>query len=387
MSTRRRSSPLDPPKGTARSSPLDPPDPPEGTAREVDMQTDCQRIAPVLHRYVEGELDPIRGQMVESHLAECPACLSEKEQLDLERLWLVETALEGPILSTRLVDKVMEPVRREAAARSSSRRWRRTIMASAAACLFALIVGWSSGWSWTSETGAPILTAQVEPSPAGPLEADSLEVGTLAVRVSDRDGHLNPEEIQLLAVSPRISPRMSPGTPIRTSPRGFGNLPLAQVQPVEHGGFWNDQTNPTFVNFGLPNVSCLPQAASHEGPSCEAIPREPIRDPRRVARPTRIIHVKLAVGTTFRFKFRDSFGIALRLTNNRERSREGHTVRPPAALIDLDPCIPDPNSDGKTDSGDVAYGLQVLYGAQPPDVYDVEPTALDPECEGSCLRA
>ena len=110
---------------TRSNSPLDPPDPLEGTAREVDMQTDCQRIAPVLHRYVEGELDPIRGQMVESHLTECPACLSEKEQLDMERLWLVETAFEGPILSTRLVEKVMEPVRREAAARSRSPTVRR----------------------------------------------------------------------------------------------------------------------------------------------------------------------------------------------------------------------------------------------------------------------
>ena len=264
-------------------------------------------------------------------------------------------------------------------------------MSAAAACLFTLIVGWlSGGWlsgGWTSDpgrsdTGAPISTARVERSPTSSLEVGSFEVGPRAVLVSDRDGLLSPAERRRLD----------------RSPRGTVHLPLAHERPIERGGFRVDQTSPTFVNFGLPNVSCLPRAPRedlsgyHEGPSCEVIlpAGGSTRGPRRDAGRTRIFRVKLsslAVRTTFRFKFRDTFGIALRLRNSGARNGEDSTVRAHAASIDLDPCVPDPNSDGKTDSGDIAYGLQVLYGAQPPDVYDVEPTALDPECEGSCLRA
>ena len=54
----------------------------ETGSREVEIQSDCERIEPILHRYVEGELDRIRSQMVERHIAVCSACLSEKEQLE-----------------------------------------------------------------------------------------------------------------------------------------------------------------------------------------------------------------------------------------------------------------------------------------------------------------
>lgn len=334
---------------------------------EVEIRSDCERVALILHRYVEGELDPIRSQLVERHIAACAACLAEKEELDLERLWLVETAFAGPALSARLVEKIMEPVRREATARSRS-RLRRRVAVAAAACLLAAIAGYSSG-SWFPDAGTPTSIAGVDRSPAGSLGE--------AVRVADVEGLLSPGERRRLDGS-----------------RGRGVRPALddEERPFERGGFRAGRTNPVFVDFVPPGVSSLPLRQDlmthHEESLCEGTLHGDVELSAEDAGRTRTFRVKVIsrhARTTFQFRFRDTFGIALRLWSSAERSGEGGGAHP--RVVDLDPCLPDPNADGRTDSGDIAYGLQVLYGAQTPDDYDDDRAAPEPECEGSCLRA
>lgn len=341
----------------------------------VEMRSDCERVALILHRYVEGELDPIRTHVVESHIAVCGACLAEKEALDLERLWLVEAAFEGPVLSTRLVGKIMTPVRREADAKSRSRLWRR-LAVSAAACLLAAIAGDSSS-AWLPDAGTSTPIAAIERSPAGASGSIVFESGE-AVRVPDLQTHLSPGERRRLDGSH--------GRAVRLASLTFDD----DGRPVERSGFRVGRTHPVFVDFVPPGVSALPLredlSGNREEAFCEGSnPLGEVDLTARQAGRTRIVRVKLISGharTTFQFRFRDTLGIALRLRGSADRGGADH---PP--VVDLDPCLPDPNADGKTDSGDIAYGLQVLYGAQTPDNYDDAAMAPDPECEGSCLRA
>lgn len=356
----------------------------ERPSQEIGIQSDCEKTAPLLHRYVEGELDPIRSHMVERHLATCPACLFEKEQLDLERLWLVERALEGPVLSTRFVDKVMEPVRREAAARSGFRWWRGRAASVAAACLFALTLGYLSG-SWSSGSWWPPSGSDMsDESSSIAREAGLLEAGPAPVRVSSAEGlRSGPERLRLDRSRRRVSPTTF-------------HFVYDETHPIERG-FRVGQANATFPDFGPRHVFCLPDRPEHdEQSSCELSPSviAASEEPARMVFPSgrdgvivrraRIFRVTLTsppVGHSFQFRFRDTLGIALRLRN----SESDRTAHPSASSVD--PCLPDPNADGKTDSGDIAYGLQVLYGAQPPDLYDEDLATLDPECDGPCLRA
>ncbi len=346
-------------------------------------QTDCQRIVPTLHRYVEGELDPIHSRLVEKHIALCPACFNEKERLDLERLWLAEAVFEGPALSARLVEKVMKTVRREAASRSRSRWLRRLALSGAAACVAVALVGYATTSWW-----------RVPSTEFDPHGGSAVRAGDLAEWDSE-DRAVRP--VRLVADGVVRSGGRLP------SPRRFQVI-IKEIRPIQRGGFQVGQVNPRFVNFGLQNTSCLPQAqeewACYRGgtispldpPGEAAISLGPargkVRDGRggRRAPQQRVYRVVLhstQVGGLAQFRFRDTLGIALRLrdmtavrTVNRERVDAGS-----------EPCLPDPNADGKMDIEDIAYGLQVLYGAQPPDDLDPELLTLDPECDGFCLRA
>lgn len=82
----------------------------------------CTGCAPHLHRLSEGELDPIREKRVREHLAACERCRGEIEEIEAERLWLIESALSSPALSESFSRKVIERIRAEEAAASRLRR-------------------------------------------------------------------------------------------------------------------------------------------------------------------------------------------------------------------------------------------------------------------------
>lgn len=371
-----------------------------------ELLSDCEKISPILHRYVEGELDPIRSRVVESHIGWCPACLEEKEKLDLERLWLVENTYAGPALSARLIDKVMAPVAREAAARARARRWRWLAGTCAAACLLALVLGY--GYEVWSPAGTGVISGISGISRTGVADGNTAG-GTSAsrarepavVHVSDGGLRVGPGDLGA-AERPRLdwrngldrsraaSPALLRLESRREDREGHHELRPEAVVLFERSGLRGGAANPTFVDFGPHGLSCLPQTPA-EPFSCEPFVSTPGAEGEVVGR-ARILRVRVTSrqGTrSFRFRFHDTFGIALRLRTNQAGANQGSgTVRgTDAGWTDLDPCIPDPNADGRTDSGDIAYGLQMLYGAQPPDVLDTDSSSLDSECEGSCLRA
>ncbi len=90
---------------------------------ELDSDSSGCRIAePFLHLYVEGELDPIRSQLLSAHLESCAACRSARRELERERLWLMESTVSAPPLSEHFREKVLARIRKEKAEAVERRR-------------------------------------------------------------------------------------------------------------------------------------------------------------------------------------------------------------------------------------------------------------------------
>jgi hypothetical protein len=77
--------------------------------KELNNEPHCE--AQLLHQYVEEELDPIRTALVRQHLKSCAACRGERDAIEAERLWLLEAAVDAPLLSGRFQEKILERVR------------------------------------------------------------------------------------------------------------------------------------------------------------------------------------------------------------------------------------------------------------------------------------
>jgi len=89
---------------------------------EFDACSDCRQAEVFLHRYVEGELDPIRSQLLSAHLESCASCRSARRELERERLWLIEGAVNAPPLSEHFREKVLARLRNERAEALQRRR-------------------------------------------------------------------------------------------------------------------------------------------------------------------------------------------------------------------------------------------------------------------------
>ena len=112
----------------------------ETTLREHPTEpVGCRLALPHLHAYVEGELDPIRCQLVEEHLESCGTCRREAEELKVERVVFMEACISSPELPTDFTTRVMHRVRTESVVRGRAAKagWLRLSGVAAAALLMA----------------------------------------------------------------------------------------------------------------------------------------------------------------------------------------------------------------------------------------------------------
>jgi hypothetical protein len=82
-----------------------------GETRAGSLGMDCADARRLLHRYIEDELGPIHTQLLDRHISQCPACREERDELERERLWLLESALGAPELSESFAEKVVSRIR------------------------------------------------------------------------------------------------------------------------------------------------------------------------------------------------------------------------------------------------------------------------------------
>jgi len=85
----------------------------ECTPPEDASPAECREVREYLHFHVEGELDPIRSNLVEAHLRKCGSCRKIREEMEQERLWVLEVALDSPDLSERFRERVIARIEEE----------------------------------------------------------------------------------------------------------------------------------------------------------------------------------------------------------------------------------------------------------------------------------
>jgi anti-sigma factor RsiW len=107
---------------------------------------ECASVRRLLSLYLDGEIDPRRGGMVETHLDRCAACAAEADEFTL----VMRTARKIPMLDIRMPDAVRNRIAAAAAERSTRGIWgwlplytvtsfRPGLVATAAAILLALV--------------------------------------------------------------------------------------------------------------------------------------------------------------------------------------------------------------------------------------------------------
>lgn len=350
-------------------SPKDPP--------LFDSSTQCQGVAAHLHRYVEGELDPVRAQLVRTHTKACPRCADEVAMLELEKLWVIESALETPELSARATERAMAPIRKMAKRDAQRRRTR--VISIAAGLIVAVTVGIQT-------------TALLRPTPAAP----QVMLNDSPMAPSETVTTVSKPATPVPAVTPRVErQRVAPSRIVDAGPSTQSNAVLASYNPVsKHSA---PRRLRPFASYP-PGIAYLPARSNHEVECYHGAPETPqIVIRRRLAKnAARSSHAR---GTAPRASKRT---ILIGISMGPRRARSRHVTLPatmklvkrfivPANLdnaIAYEPCVADPNADGKTDLDDVAYGFQVLYGAQAPSA--VEPdvgTIPESDCDTMCLKA
>ena len=198
------------------------------------------------------------------------------------------------------------------------------------------------------------------------------------------------------SVTPRLErQRAAPSRIVDAGPSTQSNAVLASYNPVsKHSA---PRRLRPFASYP-PGIAYLPARSNHEVECYHGAPETPqIVIRRRLAKnAARSSHAR---GTAPRASKRT---ILIGISMGPRRARSRHVTLPatmklvkrfivPANLdnaIAYEPCVADPNDDGKTALDDVAYGFQVLYSAQAPSA--VEPdvgTIPEPDCDTMCLKA
>ncbi len=142
----------------------------------------CDRYRYELGAYVLDAVDPQTAEELEAHLATCPACRAEHEEIAGVPA-LLELAREAPpVAPARVRDRVIAA----AARRRTRRRWMATTTAAAAA---AALIGGFAGWR-ISPSPEPVIAvplAEVEPFQASGWAHFRLEGERVVVEL-DVDG-------------------------------------------------------------------------------------------------------------------------------------------------------------------------------------------------------
>ncbi len=367
----------------------------EGSASRDE--TNCTSVVPLLHRYVEGEIDPIRSRRIAEHLASCRSCADRKEQLDVERLWLVESLLDSPALSERFAGKVRSAIESESApaARTEFERVGARIgrggsawIAAAAAAVIAAAGVWtfSSRPEWWNES--PIVASAPDDATARAAVSSALETepprsakGLVEERI--------PTDLAMVDEGTVLASRSSTA---RTEP-AVTLASLSTTRPDElpsdmflcrRPGSDGPSTQPVSCRLGPPLAVSLPLDAATDT-DCEAI-HTYSSTPRVRAillhgtRRAHVYVVRIKPSAAVEQQLRVGYFLASRLLRSEADPGES-TVRPTEDA----PCPTDPNSDGKLDVEDVAYMLQVAHGAATPGA-PAEEEPGDSGCAASCLE-
>ncbi len=293
----------------------------------------CDALRSHYHHYVENELDPLRVRMVDAHLGACDKCREEVEYLQLEKLWVMETVLDAPELSDRLTEKIVAAVHAER--RDLNSRWFLRVSASIAAVALAGVLAVFAG-------GASIETPEI---------------------VSEKQIHLPPGTIHVRSAG---------------KSRDRNELPRARLVhynassgiSTTHGYPW---TLPAPRRHA---ARCDYPASAYRVAVRVKSPRDRIRKLTPLASRADVV-VFVRMPRRGRISLRDTVNVALRFARGT-----------PAVERDLESCEPDPNADGKLDIDDIAYGLQVLYGAQTPEAVALgDESSQENECDAACARA
>ena len=171
-------------------------EPPFISESEFDSSSsDCRQVELFLHRYVEGELDPIRSQMLAAHLESCASCRCARRELERERLWLIEGAVNAPPLSEHFREKVLARLRKDRAETIQRRRSEIFFRATGAAA-GVLILAYAAFHSLEEPRGSPEAALEtagvVVPSDSGPAST-TFPVQFVSLPLSqDRDAFEEP---------------------------------------------------------------------------------------------------------------------------------------------------------------------------------------------------
>src|SRR5688572_283293 len=104
----------------------------------ISEEDPCTETRELLHAFVEGEIDPIRGRRIEEHVAGCAACAAARVEIEEERLWLMDVLVKGPPLSPRFAEKVTRKIRARARFESARKRSAWALRSAAAVALFSV---------------------------------------------------------------------------------------------------------------------------------------------------------------------------------------------------------------------------------------------------------
>ncbi|MEM7234751.1 MAG: zf-HC2 domain-containing protein [Planctomycetota bacterium] len=285
----------------------------------------CAQVRDELHAYVEGELHDIAALQVSSHLDSCDACRDAYVELRDERTWLLEAlGAEAPTLPANFASKVGAQLRAEQAnerRQSSSRIWSAIASIAAVATIIALL---------------NIDTENLDSNGSG------INGGGVATEV-----YPDVDDRSHLAVTERESTRSSTAEAVDVDAVNAEALASViendtssqQFADGEDGGPSESDDATGHVELAYASFECRDE---WEYDPELALPMTDLVCPRCAdePEPTREFVIQPR---------RDLPNLGLMTT----------------ALCDVsDPCPPDPNGDGRTDSLDVVYVVQYeLHGA------------------------
>lgn len=149
----------------------------------VPRTENCAQFRPYLHRLIEDELTPMTSALVRSHLENCPQCERFRQELEDERLLVLESLVSMPELSAKFAGKVRQKIEGEIQwARAQTRqRWVLGLGSAAAMILVAVVLAIGS----SNRSEAPLVAATVPTvisPPADLSRPHALPVGASIVR-------------------------------------------------------------------------------------------------------------------------------------------------------------------------------------------------------------
>lgn len=307
----------------------------------------CCEAETYLSLFVEDELDPLRSNLLESHLGTCDSCRLLREELSSERLWILENSIHSPSLGADFASKICGKIREEDLPGFSLK----TRLRKAA--------GWGAGWAGMAAAG--ILLALLSFGFFANRKAPEPEGSVASVTIAGaRERFSAIEEAPGTAGSTLVSLVSNSGP---------------EVDRTDHSSFCSPESPEGYIlctpvdapASTLPDPSSL--AGSGNNPNVEFVAFPPEVSP--AIKPIKVLSAGLN-----QLDLGQLFGLFAR-----RYEKVITTVAKPISLDD--PCLDDLNDDGKVDGGDVAYGCLLLLESKPtaPGSDPDDETEETPDCD------